>query len=376
MNLFAYGFRVFFFLSGVSALLLVMGWICFLMGIHSPVTTDPLNWHAHEMLFGFVGAMIAGFLLTAVPNWTGEKAHKGMPLVVLSGLWLSARVLLFASDSQLGGFVDLAFFPALLVLLAPPLLRARQSKTLIFVPVLTMLWVSNLLMHLQSWRVADTRSQGLSLGISLIILLITLIGGRVIPFFTRMALDTQPRQYPWIEALCVITILLLPVLEAFQPKPAILVCWSVFAVAVHGVRHWGWTSVKIWRIPLLWVLHAGYAWLILGFALKGLAALGAVYSASAVHAFTAGAMGVMGLGIMSRASLGHTGRPLRASRMTSCSFVLINLAALLRVFGPAAGLPNTISYGVSGALWCLSFIFFLWVYSPILFAPRADGKPG
>lgn len=346
------------------------------MGIHSPVTADPLNWHAHEMLFGFVGAMIAGFLLTAVPNWTGEKAHKGLPLVVLSSLWLSARVLLLVSDSQLGSFVDLTFFPTLLALLAPSLLRAKQPKTLIFVPVLALLWVSNLLMHLQSWQVADTRSVGLSLGISLIILLITLIGGRVIPFFTRMALDTQPRQYPWVEALCVITIVLLPVLETFQPKPAIFVCWSVFAATVHGVRLWGWTSVKIWRIPLLWVLHVGYAWLILGLALKGLAALGLVYPASAVHAFTAGAMGVMGLGIMSRASLGHTGRPLRSSRMATCSFVLINLAALLRVFGSTAGLQSTVSYGVSGALWCLSFIFFLWVYSPILFAPRTDGKPG
>lgn len=376
MSLFAYGFRIFFFLSGISALLLVMGWVCVLLDFHSPIVSDPVGWHAHEMLFGFVGAMIAGFLLTAVPNWTGEKARRGLPLVVLSGLWLAARLLLLLSDSHLGGLVDLAFFPALLALLVPPLVRAKQPKTLIFVPILTALWFSNLMMHLQSWRFAETRSQGLSLGISLIILLIALIGGRVIPFFTRMALQSEPRQHPRIEALSALTILLLPVLEMFQPRPALVVAWSVFAVLVHSIRLWGWTSAKIWRIPLLWVLHVGYAWLIIGLALKGLAALGLAYPASAVHAFTAGAMGVMGLGIMSRASLGHTGRPLKASSLTTCSFVLINLAALIRVFGPSAGLTSSFSYGLSGGLWCLSFLLFLWVYAPILVAPRADGKPG
>ena len=376
MNLFAYGFRVFFLLSGVSALLLVMGWVCVLLGFHSPMVSDPVSWHAHEMLFGFVGAMIAGFLLTAVPNWTGEKARQGLPLVVLSGLWLAARLLLLFSDSHLGGLVDLAFFPALLALLVPPLVRAKQPKTLVFVPILTALWFSNLMMHLESWRIAETRSHGLSLGVSLIILLIALIGGRVVPFFTRTALQTEPRQYPKVEALSALTILLLPLLEVLQPRPSLVVTWSFLAVLVHSVRLWGWTSAKIWRIPLLWVLHVGYAWLIVGLALKGLAAVGLAYPASAVHAFTAGAMGVMGLGIMSRASLGHTGRPLKASSLTTCSFVLINLAALLRVFGPPAGLRSFFSYGLSGGLWCLSFLLFLWVYSPILVAPRADGKPG
>lgn len=376
MNLFAYGFRVFFFLSGLSALALVLGWVCVLLGGHTLAIADPLSWHAHEMLFGFVGAMIAGFLLTAVPNWTGSKARHGLPLVVLAALWVAARLLLFISDSQLGGLVDLAFFPGLMALLVPPLVRSRQPKTLVFVPILTILWVSNLLMHLQSWRVAETRSHGLSLGISLIILLITLIGGRVFPFFTRVALNTDPKLSPRIDALCALSIVLLPILEILRVPAGVMVGWSILAVLVHSVRLWGWTSIKIWRVPLVWVLHVGYAWLIVGLALKGLAALGLVTPASAIHAFTAGAMGVTGLGIMSRASLGHTGRPLRPTRPTVCSFVLVNLAALLRVFGPLAGLDVNLSYGVSGGLWCLAFLLFLGVYSPILFSARADGKPG
>lgn len=377
MNIFAYGFRIFFFLSGLSALFLVAGWVRFLMtGDLSPAAFDPVSWHAHEMLFGFVSAMIAGFLLTAVPNWTGEKARQGLPLMMLAGLWVLARLLLFVTGSKVAGVVDLAFLPALLCLLVPPLLRKKQLKVLIFIPILTVLWVSNLLVHLQSWHIASTRSQGLTLGISLVVLLITLIGGRVIPFFTRVALDSEPKKRVWVEALCVLSVVLLPVLDLLGASPNIVLVWSVIAVAAHGLRLLGWTSIRIWRSPLLWVLHVGYGWMILGFALKGAAALGWSPSASSVHAFTAGAMGVMGLGIMSRASLGHTGRPLQASSATTWSFISINLAALLRVFGPITDLNARLSYGLSGGLWCLAFFLFLWVYGPILFAPRADGKPG
>lgn len=377
MTIFAYGFRTFFFLSGLAAVTLVLGWLRVLLGSGSTFAyIDPVGWHAHEMLFGYVSAMIAGFLLTAVPNWTGEKAHRGRTLALLAALWMTARFLLLFSNSRMSGIVDLAFLPALVTLLVPSLLRAKQPKTLVFVPILILLWISNLLTHLQTWRIADTRSDGLSLGIGLIVLLIALIGGRVIPFFTRVALKTEPRKSVWLEGLAIATVVLLPVLEIGQASTGLVVAWSVAAVVVHGLRLWGWLDRRVWRVPLLWVLHVGYAWLVLGLALKGMGALGLVPSASAVHAFTGGAMGVVGLGIMSRASLGHTGRPLEPSTATVYSFVAINLAAFIRVFGPLTSLDARLVYGLSGGFWCFAFLLFLWVYSPILFSPRADGKPG
>jgi uncharacterized protein involved in response to NO len=377
LNLFGYGFRIFFFLSGISALVLVAGWLHFLFtGTLSEAISNPIDWHGHEMLFGFVGAMIAGFLLTAVPNWTKEKARTGLPLMILAALWIAARILLVLTDSKVAGIVDLAFFPGLLCLVLPPLVRRRQPKTLIFLPILFILWLSNLLVHLETWKIADTAREGLYLGMGLIVLLITIIGGRVIPFFTRRALETTPQSYPWAERLSILTVILLPFVEIFQPQPMFVLIWAVIGTVSHSVRLWGWRASGVWGEPLLWVLHLGYAWLVAGFALKGLAALEVVPTTAAVHAYTAGTMGVVGLGIMSRASLGHSGRPLKASTITVCSYVLINLAALARVFGPITGLDPQVSYGVSGSLWCLAFVLFLWVYTPILAYPRADGKPG
>lgn len=337
---------------------------------------DPLTWHAHEMIFGFVGAMIAGFLLTAVPNWTGEKGKQGAPLVVLALLWIAARVLLLCNHTSVGGLVDLAFIPGLAALLVPSLIRKKERKTLVFVPILGIFWLANLLMHLQAWDLAWTARSGISIGVALILLLITIIGGRIIPFFTSSALKTEPKRWVPVEVASVLSILVMPFIDILAPARPVIVAWAVVACLAHGARLWAWTSRRVWTIPLLWVLHLGYAWLVVGLALRGLAALNLVPISSALHAFTAGAMGVLGLGIMSRASLGYTGRPLQTVHMTNCSFVLVNLAALLRITGPLLGLHPHISYGFSGALWCLAYIFFLWIYAPILFRARADGKPG
>lgn len=272
--------------------------------------------------------------------------------------------------------MDLAFIPGLASLLVPSLLRRRDRKTLVFVPILATFWLANLLMHLQAWNVVWTARAGISIGVALILLLITIIGGRIIPFFTSSALKTEPKRWVPVEVASVLTILLMPLIDILEPARPVVLAWAVVACLAHGTRLWAWTSRRVWKIPLLWVLHLGYGWLVLGLFLRGLAALDLIPLSSALHAFTAGAMGVLGLGVMSRASLGHTGRPLQTVHMTNCSFVLVNLAALLRITGPLLGLHPHISYGLSGALWCLAYLFFLWTYAPILFRPRADGKPG
>jgi uncharacterized protein involved in response to NO len=377
MNIFAYGFRTFFFLAGLASVSLVAGWLRTLFqGGNPSAYFDPLTWHVHEMLFGFASAMIAGFLLTAVPNWTGEKARHGPPLAALAALWLAARVLLFATDSVVAGVVDLAFYPALMALLVPPLWRRGQRKTLLFVPILVTLGVADLLMHLQRWGIAQTSRAGITLALGLIVLLITIIGGRIIPFFTSNALQNSPKTWPLVDVVSIVSVAILPFLDILGATATILAVWAGVACLVHGVRLWGWTSRRIWTVPLLWVLHLGYFWVVVGLGLRSLAALGWLPISASTHAFTAGAIGVLGIGIMSRASLGHTGRALKPTHLTVCSFVLVNLAALIRVGGPLAGVSAQLAYGLSGSLWCLAFLFFLGVYMPILMGPRADGKPG
>jgi uncharacterized protein involved in response to NO len=377
MNVFGYGFRVFFLLAGLASVLLVAGWVrtLFYGGI-SPAYFDPLTWHVHEMLFGFASAMIAGFLLTAVPNWTGEKARRGTPLAALAALWVAARALIFFTNTPLAGVIDLAFYPALMTLLVPPLWRCGQRKTLLFVPILVALGIADLLMHLQRWGMAQTSRAGITLALGVIVLLITIIGGRIIPFFTSNALQNSPKTWPLVDAASILSVAVLPMLDILGAPSIVLAGWTGVACLVHGVRLWGWTSRKIWTIPLLWVLHLGYFWVVVGLALRSMAALSWLPVSAATHAFTAGAIGVLGIGIMSRASLGHTGRPLKPAHLTVCSFVLVNLAALVRVGAPLVGVSAQVGYGLSGALWCLAFLFFLVIYTPILIGPRADGKPG
>lgn len=377
MTVFHYGFRIFFLLAGLASPLALACWLAFLfLGHHLPGHLDPLLWHAHEMLFGFVAAMIAGFLLTAVPNWTGEKAPSGRPLMLLAGLWLAGRLLALGPSPALSAVVDLAFLPGLFCLLFPPLWRRGAAPQKLFMPVLLALWVADLLFHLQSLGVAVTARWGLSLAVAVVLLLITMIGGKVIPFFTRSALGSEPRRVAWLEPLASLTVVLLPLGDHLGLPAAIVAGWGFVAAAVHAVRLWGWSDRGLWRHPLLWILYCGYGWMVLGFFLRGGAALDWWPPSSALHAFTAGAMGSLGLGIMARASLGHTGRPLQPASWTVLAFALLQVSALLRVAGPLLDWPRQVAFALPGSLWCLAFVLFLVVYTPILTSPRLDGRPG
>lgn len=375
---FAYGFRPFFLAAAAVGPLLVICWLAVLLAGHSmPRYFDPLTWHAHEMLFGFAGAMVAGFLLTAVPNWTGSRAVRGAPLIGLVALWVAGRVAPLLTSSALVAVIDLAFLPALASVLAAPLLTRRDPKTLVFLPILLALWVANALTHAQALLGHPTAAAGLRLATGLIVLMIAIIGGRVIPFFTVRALPEQAhRQHRWpaVEVVALACAALLPALEWLPADVVVGLCLA--AGLAHLARMGGWCLPGVWSIPLLWVLYTGYAWIPLGFFLKALAAAGLVPATAATHAFTTGAMGIVGLGIMARASLGHTGRPLQPSRLTVASFVLLNAAALVRVGGPLLELSARPVLVGAGWLWALGFALFLVVYTPILSRPRADGQPG
>ncbi|MGE0494370.1 MAG: NnrS family protein [Vulcanimicrobiota bacterium] len=366
--LFSAGFRPFFLAAGLTAAGLVPAWLAVLSGhLPAPGYYGPLYWHSHEMVFGFGTAMLAGFLLTAVPNWTGARPLQGWPLVLLVAAWGAARLGPFFGSGIALAVVDLAFLPMLGVAVALPVVRQGNPRTLIFLPILAALWLCDLGLHLELSGL--TTAGGLvavRAGVGLFVLLIAIIGGRVIPFFTRAALPQAPvKSWPLVEGVALATAALVPVLQVYRPDPVLVVVWAALAVAAHGARLWGWWSRPVARLPLLWVLFTGYLWLLVGIGLQGALAVQVVSPGAALHAFTAGAMGVVGLAIMARASLGHSGRALVPSRVIVLAFVLANGAALARVGG---------WLNLAGALWTVTFLLFVAVYLPIWCSPRADGK--
>ncbi len=340
----------------------------------------PVAWHGHEMLYGFGSAVIAGFLLTAVQNWTGQRTLFGPPLAALWSLWLLGRVgLLLPGLPAIGvAGVDLAFLPLLAGMLFRHIHLAKQRHNLIFPLLLLLLAGANLLIHLE-WLgiLADTAHSGLYLATYAEVLILIWMGGRVIPSFTSNRLRQPVQQWPWLElSLPGLTVLTLGVAWLW-PQSILTGILAGLASGAHGLRWLGWYQSGYWHIPLLWVLHLGYLWLVLGLGLLSLAAFGQVPSSVALHAFTTGGIGILALGMMARVALGHTGRPLEASPMMALAFGLLNLAAVLRVlvpwFWPAFHLPALVGAGV---LWLLAFALFTGRYLPILLQPRIDGRPG
>lgn len=380
MALFALGFRPFFLAAGIYAVLLMGLWLVVLQGSLSLGALSPPVWHGHEMLFGFAVAVIAGFLLTAAQNWTGIPMPSGRPLAALFLLWLAGRLgfLIPGLPAGLVALVDLSFLPLLALALALPIHKAKQLHNYPFPVLLLTLTVANALVHLQALGWTSTARLGLYLATYVVVAIMVIMGGRVIASFTDNKLGTRARRWPLIERL--VPAVTLGALLAALIAPASLVTALLAAVAatVHGIRLAGWYTRKYWAVPLLWILHLGYAWITLGFVLLALSAAGMSAAAvSALHAFTAGGIGVLTLGMMARVSLGHTGNPLEPAPVMTLAFVAINLAALVRVvlplFFPAAYAPIMTAAGV---VWVAAFGVFVVVYAPKLLRPRADGKPG
>lgn len=339
------------------------------------------GWHAHEMLFGYVAAVVAGFLLTAVRNWTKIETMRGMPLAALTLLWLAGRILplLAFVPPWMVALVDLAFMPVLAIVLAVPLVRAKQNRNLFVVVLLGILTVANVLVH-SEWLgyAVGTARLGEVLAIYTLVLLITVIAGRVIPFFIASAIPAAKlRSRRAVEYMSIITVILLALSDLFSPSVEAVVACALLAALVHAWRLRGWMVWAALTQPLLAVLLAGYAWLVVGFVLLAVAYSGYISTMLAFHAFTVGGIGVLTLGMMARVALGHTGRSLRASPLVTLAFILVNIAAIVRVAGPLLTLRYTQAViTAAGALWITSFVLFLVVYIPILVRPRIDGRPG
>ena len=370
-------------MAGIFAVILMALWAGAFV-TNRPLTTyyGMTGWHSHEMIFGYACAVIAGFLLTAVRNWTGMETAKGPPLAGLSALWLAGRIMPFfpgALPSWLIALVDLLFLPALALSLAIPLVRGGQKRNLFFIPLLGALALADLLVHLELFGFAyGSARAGNFLALDLIILLIVIMGGRVIPFFTERALSgVSQRRWRWLEWSSIASVIAFMLAELFLPGSIPAGVMAGLAAASNGLRLAGWYTKRFWAVPLLWVLHLGYAWVVVGFCLKTLAVLDLVLPQLTLHAFTVGGIGVLTLGMMARVSLGHTGRPLKAAGPVAFAFALINLAAVLRGIVPII-CPYWLLQlaALSGGLWILSFLIFVVIYTPILISPRVDGLPG
>ena len=381
-EVFSLGFRPLFLCAGWMAVVYLLLWIpAWLGGI--PLVTgygSALAWHQHEMLFGYTGAVIAGFLLTAAVTWTGGlPTLSGGPLMGLTALWLAGRILPFFPwfPPAIAAIVDLAFLPWVAVAVAIPLVRKRLWRNAGFIVILLALTATNAGMHLAvSGELAVPFTRFTHTATWLIVLIITVVTGRVMPFFTERAVrGSTPRTWPAVEYLAIGLVALLALLTAAGVSGRVVGPVAALTAAVHAVRLGGWHTPRIWRIPLLWVLYTGYAWIVVGLLLCTLASRQNL----ALHAFTTGGIGVLTLGMMARVSLGHTGRALTASRPMSFAFVLINLAALARVCLPLLDMTNYVRWvHGSGGLWCLAFAIFLVCYTRILVTPaRAQASsPG
>ncbi len=383
--LFRAGFRPFFLLAGLQAALMVPAWLLLWLGGHGmALSYPPVLWHAHEMLFGFAGAAVAGFLLTAVPNWTGAPPLKGRPLMALTGLWLAARI---AFD--LGGLLPpsvaavlaIAFLPCLALSLAGPLLAAGKPRNLVFLPILGLLTAAEglVLAEMQGW--GSLGRNGLLLGVFILLLMIAVIGGRIIPGFTANGLRplgrvVTPKSHPRLEKAAIGSLALAGLAWTVAPDGDSLAGGlALAAAALNAARLPGWYGWKTAPVPLLWVLHLGFAWLPLGLLLLGLSCfLPAVPMQAALHGLTTGCIGLMVVGVMSRAALGHSGRALRPHRLTVVAYGSIALAGLIRTLGPLVDPDQALL--LSGLAWSLGFALYAAVYAPICLAPRPDGRPG
>jgi uncharacterized protein involved in response to NO len=381
----AKGFRPFFGLAAAYAVVIVPLWLAIIGGVASPSAyLDPLSWHAHEMIFGFTVAVIAGFLLTAVGNWTQRETLVGAPLLGLAGVWVAGRMaMLFASrlPSGVAAVADLAFLPLLILTLARPLVATKNRRNFVMLGVLAALFVANLAVHLEALRVLPVGSarRGCSVAVDVVVLVILLIAGRVFPMFTRNASGvTAIRSNHFLDIATVGGMAVLVVVDALTTDPRIpsALAGVVGLLAAARTVHWG--AQHSLREPLLWILHAGYAWLVIGLVMRAVAVgVPAMPGSLATHALTVGAIGSLTLGMMARVSLGHTGRVLVAAPPMRWAFIAITLAAFSRVVVPiVAPSQYLISLFVAGALWSLAFMTFLAVYAPILWTPRRDGKPG
>ena len=382
LALFSAGFRPFFLLAALWSAIAVPVWLAAYVHGFAPSAMPAMIWHAHEMIYGYAVASVAGFLLTAIPNWTGRLPLRGAPLAALAALWLAGRVALLLS-ATLGAaaamLIDLAFTAVLMAAIARELVAGRNFRNLPMVAALALLFAGNLLVHLQALDLAYTAALGNRLGIATLAALIALVGGRIVPSFTRnwlvrMRPDVAPPASPSrLDLACLLLVVSGLAAWVGFPDSPIASGMQIVAGTAAAIRLSRWRGLATLREPLLAILHLGYGWLAFGLALLGLNGLfGWLPPSAGMHALTVGAVGTMTLAVMTRASLGHGGRPLTAGAGTSAIYVLVTLAAVLRLAAPLTGAQVVLVTSLAGFAWTVAFGLFAVLYAPLLLRRRSD----
>ncbi|MDP1716657.1 MAG: NnrS family protein [Burkholderiales bacterium] len=373
------GFRPFYLLASIFSAFSVLLWVAQYSGYLPFGYLQGVLWHGHEMLFGYTMAVIAGFLLTAVRAWTGQPTPSGVPLMALAALWVLGRILVLTPLENTAAVVNAAFPMAVAVSIGIPLLRSRNVRNYFFVGLLLLLSGLVLALHLALQQVFKFSPQlGLQLSLDVVLFIMVVMAGRVIPMFTNNGVPgTRATRNALVEKFALGAVMLLFVADLLQAPQAVVIAIALAGALTHGVRWVLWQPWRTLGTPLVWILHAAYAWIVVHLALRGLSGLDVLSGSIAIHALTIGAIGGLTLGMMTRTARGHTGRPLLADGFELTLFLLIQIAALVRVFGGVAS-PDLylVSVQLSGLLWSAAAALYAVRYWPVLTRARLDGKPG
>jgi uncharacterized protein involved in response to NO len=374
------GFRPFYLGAALFALLAMPLWVALFLGqVTIALTVPALLWHAHEMLFGFAVAVIVGFLLTAGKAWTGLATPRGAFLGALALMWVAARIAAVVGPYPVYAVLDLMLLPLVAAVLVDVLVRARNRRNLPLAGILVLLSLANLAFHLAVMGTIDMAPMhALHAGLALIVMIECVMAGRVVPAFTMGATPgLKLRLRPGLERATLGATAVALGLWIFAPPGPITAAAFALAAALHLARQWQWQPWVTLSRPILWILHAAYAWIALGFGLLAMAQMGWVGVSAGVHALAIGATGGLIIGMVTRTARGHTGRPLRASRAEVLAYALVMAAATLRVLVPLVA-PQWLVPALIGAAfaWGAAFAIYLFVYTPWLLGTRLDGKDG
>jgi len=373
------GFRPFYLLaSGFAAVSIGLWALQFTGHLSAPYLPGAL-WHAHEMLFGFALAVIVGFLLTAGRNWSGRPTLSGGKLAALAVLWLAARVLVLTPYGWLAALANTAFPLAAAVALGIPFYKAKNRRNYFFVWLLVLMAAATLCVHLNQLGVISLPAWGgIQIGLDVVLFILCVMGGRVIPMFTINGVPgARSLRHPRLEPVALGSVLALLAADALHAPLWLVGIVAAFAAVAQLARWILWQPWATLRTPIVWVLHLAYAWIPVHLALRALNAFGWIAPSAAIHALTVGAVGGLIIGMVTRTARGHTARPLRADRWDVACYVLVALAAFVRVVPPLV-VPSHMMEAVlcSAGLWSAGFALYFVRYWNVLTRPRLDGQPG
>ncbi len=380
------GFRPFFLAAGVFSILAMAIWMAnYVFSVEFAFSgIAPSLWHAHEMMFGYVMAVVAGFLLTAIKNWTGEEVLRGKALALLFLLWLVARLMPLTGlmiPVEIIAVVDVAFLFFLGIACLRPVMKVKQYKQIGIISKIFLLMLCNVAFYLGLMGViADGVQWGLYSALYMIIALIFVMMRRVMPMFIKNGIDgeVEIKNRAWVDHSSLVLLVCLWISDVFTEYDNLTVIFAVLLTLLHTLRLAGWYTSKIWSKSLVWVLVVAYAFFILGFALKALSITSGFSPFLSVHAFTAGGIGLLTIGMMSRVALGHTARNVfEPPAIVFWSFAILFLGIIVRVIFPIFNMELYVYWiGISQLLWMISFAIFVVVYAPMLLSARTDGRDG